>query len=88
MRGRSLGESYRFKRYRVCPDCQAKYVPDAKSRRRAWLIVCPALITVALAAASWRYGFPWGLLSMLSGIASLGYAGYAAANVRFVPFED
>ena len=86
MRSRSIAPTW--KRYRVCPECNAKYVPDARTRSRLVLLVVFALATVALAVASHVYGYPWSLATVLCGTGLFIFLGYILSRMRYVEFRD
>lgn len=88
MRSRSLLAHYSWKPYRVCPDCQAKYTVDFRTKRRQVVVVPFALITFAFAAAGYLRGFPWSVVTLLAGIGLLIYAGYVLSKMRYVEFRE
>lgn len=79
---------YSFRPYRVCPDCQAKYTTDARTKGRALVTVVFALITMALSFAGTRIGFPWGLAAFLSGTGLLVYVGYTLSKLEYVEYRE
>lgn len=88
MRSRSLLPQFRFKPYDVCPDCGAKYRFDARTRRRALIMVVLALLQLALSTAGLRLGFPWGLAAFFGGVGLLVYVGYTLSKMSFVQYRD
>jgi hypothetical protein len=87
MRSRSLVEHYTFKPYRVCPDCQTKYIADRRTKSRLRLVAVWALVTAALSVLAYIKGPPWSLLPLLSGIGLLVYVGYSLSKVTYVEYR-
>ena len=88
MRSRSLLSHYSLKPYRVCPDCNAKYTTDPKTRKRQIPIVILALTVLGLTFAVHMKGFVWLLPAVASHIILWVYVGYALSNVVYVQYSD
>lgn len=88
MRNRSLFSHYSLKAYRVCPDCQARYTVDAKSKKRRLVIAILGFLTIALSVAGITLGWPWGLAAFLSGTGCLVYAGLVLSKMEYVEYVD
>jgi len=88
MRSRSLFSHYSIKPYRICPDCQARYTTDARSRKRRPVIAILGLLTIALSVAGFTLGWPWGLAASLGGVACLVYAGFVLSKMEYVEYVD
>lgn len=88
MRSRSLLSHYSLKPYRVCPDCQARYTADSKSKRRQVLIAILALVALGLTAAVRFEGLGWLLPAVASYIVLWVYVGYALSKIVYVRYPD
>ena len=88
MRSRSLLSYYSLKPYRVCPDCQAKYTSDPKTRRRQLGILVLALAVFGFTVAAALKGWVWVLPAVLSHIAFWGYFGYVLSRISYAPYEE
>lgn len=88
MRSRNLLPRFSLKPYRVCPDCNAKYAPDSKTRKRQVPVVILALIALGLTAAVGLKGFGWLLPAVASHIILWIYIGYAISHVTYVEYPD
>ena len=88
MRSRSLLSHYSLKPYRVCPDCNAKYTADSKTKKRQIPIMLLALTAVGLTfAVRWK-GFVWLLPAMVNYIILWVYVGYALSKVTYVQYPE
>lgn len=76
-----------LKSYRVCPDCGARYTVDADTRKRVWMIVFLALMTVGISVVAFQKGYPWSLASLLSGTGLLFYLGYTLSKMSYVKYR-
>ena len=74
--------------YRVCPDCHKKYMTDASTKKRGIVLAILALLTIALSAAGFLFGFPWGIVSFLSGTVSIIYLGYVLKNISYIKYGE
>ena len=88
MRSRSLLSHYSLKPYRVCPDCNAKYTTDAKSKRRQGPIAILALVALALTFAARFEGSSWLIPALVSYIVMWVYIGYALSKIEYVRYCD
>jgi uncharacterized protein (DUF983 family) len=88
MRSRSLWSHYSLKPYRVCPDCNAKYTSDSKSKRRQVPIMVLGLITIGLMVGATLRGSDWLLPAFVSLVVLWVYVGYALSKVTYVRFHD
>jgi len=88
MRSRSLFSRYDLKPYRVCPDCNARYTTDLKTRKRQVPMLLLALIALGLSAAIGIRGFVWLLPAVVSYIILWVYVGYAVSKVTYVQYQD
>jgi len=88
MRSRSLWSHYSLKPYRVCPDCNAKYTSDSKSKRRQVPIMVLGLITIGLMVLARLRGSDWLLPAFVSLVVFTVYVGYAVSKVTYVRFHD
>jgi uncharacterized protein (DUF983 family) len=88
MRSRNLLSHYSVKPYRVCPDCNAKYTSDLKSKRRQVPIIVLTLITLGLFITVTLKGSVWLLPAVVSLIVLWVYVGYALSKVTYVQFHD
>ena len=79
---------YSLKPYRVCPDCNAKYTTDWKSKRRQLPIVILALVALGLTAVVSIEGFGRLLPAVVSYIVLWVYVGYALSKVVYVRYPD
>ena len=86
MRSRSLLSHYSLKPYRVCPDCNAKYTTDSKSKKRQIPIFFLGLISLTLTGAVGFKGTGWMLPALVSLIVLWGYVGYALSKVTYVRY--
>ena len=77
-----------FKPYRICPDCQAKYTTDTKTKKRGLVVAFFAVVTLGLSAAGQLIGFPWGLFAFTSGSGALVYAGYTLSKMTYIEYRD
>lgn len=88
MRSRSLFSHYSLKPYRLCPDCNAKYRADLKTRKRQVPIFILALIALGLTFAVSLKGFVWLLPAVVSHIILWAYIGYTLSKVTYVQYPD
>lgn len=88
MRSRSLFSHYSLKPYRLCPDCNAKYRADPKTRRRQFPILILALIALGLSLAVGLKGFVWLLPAVVSHVILWTYIGYTLSKVTYVRYPD
>lgn len=88
MRSRSLLSQLSLKPYRVCPDCNAKYVSDPKTRKRQAPIIILAMIAFGLTAAVGLKGSGWLLPAVASHIIMWAYIGYTISHVKYVKYPD
>jgi len=88
MQSRSLFSHYSLKPYRICPDCQARYTTDARSKKRSLVGAILAVLTIALSVAGFTLGFPWGLAALLGGTGCLVYAGFVLSKMEYVEYVD
>ena len=88
MRSRNLLPQLSFKPYRQCPDCNAKYRADLKSRRRLVPIVFLALAAMGLTSAVGMKGLIWLLPAVVSHIILWAYIGYALSKLVYVQYPD
>jgi uncharacterized protein (DUF983 family) len=88
MRSRSLWSHYSLKPYRVCPDCNAKYTSDSKSKRRQVPILALALSTLGLTIAVTLRGSDWVWPAFMSHIVFWVYVGYALSKITYVRYHD
>jgi len=88
MRSRSLLSHYSLKPYRVCPDCNAKYTTDSKSKKRQIPIVLLVLLSLILTGAVGVKGISWLLPALVSQIVLWGYVGYALSKVTYVRYPN
>jgi hypothetical protein len=88
MRGRSLLSTGSLKPYLVCPDCNAKYQSDAKTRRRQIPIALLALAALVLTTVAGRQGGFWILPAVASHILLWVYIGHTVTRVIYVPYPD
>lgn len=88
MRSRSLLADFSLKPCRVCPDCNAKYRADAKTRRRQVPIIILALIASSLTFAVSLKGIVWLLPAVVSHIILWTYIGYVLSKLTYVQYPD
>jgi len=88
MRSRSLLSHYSLKPYRLCPDCNAKYRADAKTRKRQVPIIILVLIALGLTFTVSLKGFVWLLPAMVSHIILWTYIGYTLSKVAYELYPD
>ncbi len=88
MRSRSVLSHYSLKPYRVCPDCNAKYTADSKTKKRQIPILILALTALGLTFAVRLNGFVWLLPAVVSHIILWVYLGYALSKVAYVQYRD
>ena len=88
MRNRSLLSHYLLKPYRVCPDCNAKYTADRKTKKRLVLVVILAVFSLASTTAIVLKGPVWVLPSILTSIVLLAYVGYVIVKISWVRYPD
>ena len=88
MRSRSLLSHYSLKPYRVCPDCNAKYTTDSKTKKRQIPVIILALIALGLTLAVHWKGFGWLLPAVVSYIILWVYAGYVLSKVTYVQYPE
>ncbi len=88
MRSRSLLSHYSLKPYRVCPDCNAKYRADPKTRKRQIPIALLALTALVLTLAVGLEGMAWLLPAIASHIILWVYIGYAISKTVYVRYPD
>ncbi len=88
MRSRNLLSNFSLKPYRVCPDCNAKYTADPKTKKRQRPIAVLALTALGLTAAARLEGAVWLLPAVVSHAILWIYVGYAASKVTYVAYRD
>jgi transposase-like protein len=88
MRSRSLWSPLSLKPYRVCPDCNAKYTSDSKSKRRQVPIMVLALISLGLSIGVTLRRSDWLLPAFVSVIVLGVYVGYAVSKITYVRYHD
>ncbi len=86
MRNRSLLSHYSLKPNRVCPDCNAKYTSDLKTKKRQIPIVILGLVALGLTFTVSLKGIGWLLPTIASHIALWVYTGYAVSKVTNVKY--
>ena len=88
MRSRSLLSHYSLRPYRVCPDCNAKYSTDPKTRRRQIPIIILTLIALVLTVLVGLKGAAWLLPAVVSHIILWSYIGYALSKLTYVQYPN
>jgi hypothetical protein len=88
MRSRSLLSHYSSKPYRVCPDCNANYTTDSKTRKRQIRIIILTLNALVLTVSVGLKGVAWLLPAVVSHVILWGYIGYALSKVTYVQYPD
>ena len=88
MRSRSLLSHYSVKPYRACPDRNAKYTADSKTRKRKIPIIILTLIALVLTVSVSFKGVAWLLPAVVSQFILWGYTGYALSKLTYVQYPD
>lgn len=88
MRRRSLLSGLSLRPGPICPDCGARYVADATTRRRRVPIVLLALTALLLLFVARIQGPAW-LLPAFAGLAVVWvFVAYAVSQLRYVPHSS
>lgn len=88
MRSRSLLSYHSLQPYRVCPDCNARYTADRKTKLRQVPIIILALISLGLTAAGALIEPAWLLPAVFSYFVLLVYVGYVVSKVSWVQYHN
>ena len=87
MRTRSLMSHYSIKPYRVCPDCNAKYTTDSKTKKRQIPILILTLAGLGLTITSSLRGSFWILPALACYIILWIYIGYTLSKITYVKYN-
>ncbi len=80
---------FNFRTYRTCPDCDARYTSDPSTRRRQVPIVVLGLLSTGLLiGGAFTSNLAWSALGVVISLVLMGYAAYAVAKLRYVPYDD
>lgn len=86
MRSRNPWSGASLRRYGVCPDCDAKYTVDAKTRRRRIPITLLALVASFSTFAAALVGLAWVVPAIAGHVALWTYLAYAISKMRYVRY--
>ena len=88
MRTRSLLSHYSLKPYRVCPDCNAKYTSDSKTKNRQVPILILTLVALGLTVIANFKGPIWLIPAATCYIILWVYIGYHLSKITYVKYDD
>lgn len=86
MRSMDLISHYQLKSYRVCPDCNAKFTVDRRTKRRQLLVIPLVFATFLLTVAVPLKGLIWLGPAILSHVALWTYLAHVVSKTKYVSY--